>query len=246
MLTKTMGLKEIIEYKASLEKQFEESGEVVPDGIMELSDVADQLLKGKIDQAARFRAGLEAGIEAAKMQASYLQDMLETTERLMKEAVVASGGMKIDGDVWRLRIQNNSRASTIIDDSDRIPRDFCNVSFSTSFKYDEKAILFWAGAHLGRVIKMKTDLVESEKNATVFYRMEVTPEERKELENEISIAPSKSMIEASLKRDPVSVPGARLERGTHLRVETGKTKAIEDKPVVVVADKVAETAVANV
>jgi hypothetical protein len=98
------------------------------------------------------------------------------------------------------------------------------VSFTESFAYDEEMIQFWIGAKLGRVVEFRKDLTEAEKGANVFYRLELTKEERGVAEKLFSLEHSKSAIETALKVDPKAVPGARLEKGTHLRVTPGKAK----------------------
>ncbi len=218
-------LAELVDYKKSLEVEAAKSGESVPDGVVEMAEVATQLLAGKVDQAARFRAGLEAHIEATKSQLSHLVEMLDVTESLMKDAVKVSGSNRIDGQVYSMRIQNNSRASVIIDADGLIPLEHLKVSLSMGDKYSDEQLMFYASIVLGRPVEMKKDMPEFEaQKSTPFYRLELTKEERDSVESSVTISVSKSSIESALKKDAASVPGARLERGTHLRVEAGKAK----------------------
>lgn len=202
-------LQELIEYKKTLEKEVVEKGEEVPEEIVQLADVANQLLAGRIDQAARFRAGLQAGIESAKSQVAYLQDMLDKTEALMKEAVVLSGKTRLDGTTYSLKIQNNSRASTIIEDVTKIPDSMKTMILSMSDKYDVEKHLLWACIVLNKEVTSLDQLTE---------------EEHLTVAKHITVNISKTLVESALKKDPNSIPGARLERGTHLRIESGKVK----------------------
>lgn len=215
-MKKDFTLQELIAYKSQLEKEVTEKGEEVPEEIVQLTDVANQLLAGKIDQAGRFRAGLIAGIEAAQQQAEYLSEMLETTERLMKEAVTLSGKPRIDGTTYSLKVQNNSRASTIIEENAQVPDSMKKMSMSMSDKYDSEKYLLWACIVLNKEVLKLEDL---------------TADEKVVVEKALKVEVSKTMVEEALKKDPKSIPGARLERGTHLRVEIGKVKPkqIEEK-----------------
>jgi hypothetical protein len=221
-----MGLKEIVEYKKEIQKQVDETGENIPDEVLDLSHVASQLLAGKIDAAARFKESLESHLAVCKEQQAYLQKMIETTEMFMKEAISVSGGNRLDGNSYSIRIQNNSRATTVIEDQDQLPKKFLKVSLSQSFKYDEEKIMYWSRAILKRMIQLKPDVLEG---VHIFYRFDITPEERDLLLDAFRFEPIKTDLESALKKERVS--GARLERGSHLRVEAGKakSKAITEK-----------------
>lgn len=214
-MVKKYNLHELVEYKKNLVDQVD-SGEA-PEEVQELAVLAEALLKGKVDQAARFKAGLEAHIQAAKESLSALNEMLERTEELMQEAVLLSPERRLEGTTYTLRMQNNSRAAVIIEDEAALPKKFFKGSFKVDFENDEDSLLFYAGVLLKRVVSLK------EGGADFFERMDVTEGELQLLKDHLSFTLSRKDLEAALKVGEVA--GARLERGQHLRVEAGKSKA---------------------
>lgn len=227
MFNKEMSLQELVIYKQKLEKELPE-GELVPDDVTEMVEVANMLLAGRVDQAARFRAGLMAHIEAGKAQLANMNEMLEMTEILMKKAVDATEAKRLDGAFYSLRVQKNGGApATIIDDELKLPMKFKKVVMTNSFPYSDDNMLYWARATLGRLVEWKKDLVEKEKDTSPFYRLDIADNEREKLQKHLVIEPSKSAISEELKKPGGLVDGAHQERGSHLRVEAGKAKAKE-------------------
>lgn len=219
---KEMSLSDLVLYKKKLEGDLKE-GEFLPDEVVEMAEVAAQLLEGKIDQAARFRAGLMAHIEATKSQIQYLEEMLKMTEGLMMKAVEQSGQTRLDGGTYSIRVQKNGgRPATIIDADAKIPLSFQKVTFTNVFGYTDDQMLYWARATLGRLVNWKADLSDKEKDASPLYRLDLADNERERLEKLVKFEPSKSAISEAISKDPNAVPGCRLERGSHLRVEAGK------------------------
>lgn len=226
MLSKELSLAELVEYRKRMEIELKE-GEVLPDEVVEMAEVANQLLSGKIDQAGRFRDGLIGHIVAVESQLKNLKGMLELTESLMKKAVEASGGKRLDGSAYSLRVQTNGGSpSTIIDDETKIPIGLKKVTFSQSFLYKDDDLLYWVRALLGRMVGWKKDLVEKEQEASPFYRLDVADNEREKLERHFTLEISKSAIGEVIKGNG-QVPGAHQERGTHLRVVPGQAKSKE-------------------
>jgi hypothetical protein len=217
-----LSLSDLVLYKKKLESELPE-GEVLPDEVVEMAEVATQLLEGKIDQAARFRAGLMSHIEATKSQIKYLEEMLDMTEKLMMKAVEQSGQTRLDGGTYSIRVQKNGgKPATIIDPEAKIPLDLQKVVVTNVFSYTDEQMLYWARATLGRLVNWKSDLSEKEKDASPLYRLELADNERERLEKLFKFEPSKQAIAEALTKDPKAVPGCRLERGSHLRVEAGK------------------------
>ena len=219
---KEMSLSDLVVYKKKLEAELKE-GEFLPDEVVEMAEVATQLLEGKIDQAARFRAGLVSHIEATKAQIKYLEEMLDMTEKLMMKAVEQSGATRLDGGTYSIRVQKNGgKPATVIDPEAKIPLDLQKVTVTNTFGYSDESLLYWARASLGRMVNLKADLTEKEKDAGPFYRLDLIEGEREKLEKLFRFEPSKQAIAEALSKDPNSVPGCKLERGSHLRVEAGK------------------------
>lgn len=205
-------LHELVQYKEDIAKQVE-AGEA-PEEVHELALLADALLKGKVDQAARFKAGLEAHIEDAVKSLEDLRRMLDRTEELMAEAVALSPDKRLEGTTYTLRMQNNSRASVIIEDESKVPRQYLKGSFSVGFPADFESVSFYAGVLLKRMVNLKVDLTEQEKNAAnPLYCLDVTDDERQQLAEAIDFTCSKKDIETALKADPSAISFARLERG---------------------------------
>jgi len=225
MMNKEMTLLELVDYKTKLEKELPE-GELVPDEVTEMAEVASQLLEGKIDQAGRFHSGLVGHIAALKAQLANMQEMLEMTEGLMKKAVVQSGAGRLDGMAYSIRVQTNGGApSTIIDDEAKLPMTYKKVVITNTFPYTDEQFVYWARATLGRLVEWKKDLAEAEKDASPFYRLDIADNERSRLEKLFTIEVSKSAVAEAIKKDPVALTGiAHQERGTHLRVVPGKAK----------------------
>jgi hypothetical protein len=213
-MVKKYNLQELVEYKKNLNTQVE-TGEA-PEEIEELAVLAEALLKGKVDQAARFKAGLEAHIKAAQENLASLNEMLERTEELMEEAVMSTPDKRLEGTTYTLRMQNNSRASVVIDDPEKIHHGFYRCNLSTTFDYTLDTLCFYAGVLLKRVVATKD-------GANPMEQLDITPVEKAEIEKCVSTALSKKDLEVALKSGEVT--GARLERGQHLRVEAGKSKA---------------------
>lgn len=214
---KKYSLQELVQYKNDLETQVD-GGESTEE-IQELAVLAEALLKGKVDQAARFKAGLEAHIDAAKKNLQSLQEMLTRTEELMEEAVLSTPEKRLEGVTYTMRMQNNSRASVLVEDEAKIPLKFYRAEFSVEFENDLDSVLFYAGVLLKRVVTAN-DLPET---APFLDRLAVNPEEKEMLENHFAFSLNRKDLEAALKLG--EVPGVRLERGQHLRVEAGKSKA---------------------
>jgi hypothetical protein len=216
---KNLSLSELVLYKKKMEELLPE-GEFLPDDVVEMAQVATQLLEGKIDRAARFRAGLMANIEACQAQLKYLEEMLEMTEELMKKAIHQSGETKLDGSYYSLRlVKNGGKPSCVIDPEAKIPTQLSRVRVEHSFYYNDKDFLFWARAHLGRLVEWKEHTDDPFNDP--FKRLDLSEAEAQQLKKIMQLEPSKTLISEALSRDSDSVPGCRLERGTHLRVKAG-------------------------
>jgi hypothetical protein len=169
-----------------------------------------------------------AHIEACKSQLAGLEEMLEVTNGLMKKAVEQSGQSRLDGSIYSLKVQKNGgKAATIIDEGTVIPMDLQKVTMTNVFSYSDDNMLYWARATLGRLVEWKKDLTDKEKDTSPFYRLDIADNERDRLEKLFKLEPSKSAISDLLAKDPAALPGCRLERGTHLRVEAGKARPKE-------------------
>ncbi len=209
-------LKELVEYKSQAESRLNEDAS---DDVQELALVAEALLKGKVDQAARFKAGLERHIEDAKKSLEGLELMLERTESLMREAVLLAPDLRLEGETYTFRMQKNSRASLVIQDESQIPDSYRRVSVSVAFPFVESEAQFWAGAILKRPVEM------SSQEGDFFSRLSVSEEEREKLRQAIVFSLDRRAIEGVLKESPEKfAPNAVLERGSHLRVDAGKKK----------------------
>lgn len=216
-MVKKYSLQELVQYKKDLETQVD-GGESTEE-VQELAVLAEALLKGKVDQAARFKAGLEAHIDAAKKNLQSLQEMLSYTEDLMEEAVLSTPEKRLEGVTYTMRMQNNSRAAVIIEDESKLPVKFYKAEFAVEFENDLDSVLFYAGVLLKRVVSAN----QLPETAPFLDRLDVSPEEKGVLEDHFSFSLSRKDLEAALKTG--EVPGARLERGQHLRVEAGKSKS---------------------
>lgn len=209
-------LKELVEYKAQAESRLTEDAS---DDVQELALVADALLKGKVDQAARFKAGLEKHIEDAKKALEGLELMLERTEALMREAVLLAPDLRLEGETYTFRMQKNSRASLLIDDEALLPDSFRRASVSITFPFEEREAQFWAGA----VLKRPVEIASGE--GDFFSRLSVSEEEREALKRAIVLSLDRRAVEAAVKESPEKfAPNAVLERGSHLRIDAGKKK----------------------
>ena len=226
MLNKEMSLQELVLYKAKLEAELPD-GELVPDEVTEMVEVASMLLEGRVDRAGQFRDGLIAHIAAMNAQLVNMKEMLDMTEALMTKAVNATEKKRLDGLAYSLRVQTNGGSpSTIIDDESKIPLAMKKVTVTSSFLYNDDDMIYWARAAIGRLVEWKKDLTEQEISANPFYRLDIASNERERLERLFSIETSKSAIAASIKNNS-PVPGAHQERGSHLRVVAGKAKTQE-------------------
>ncbi len=200
-----VSLKDLAQYKANLDASLEGGA---PEEVQELAEVAGLLLSGKVDQAARFKQALEAGIKAAEEQVQYLKQMLDETKRLMKEAVEASGSKRLDGVAYAIRVQNNSRSTVEILDEGKIPKSYFKTTFKVTFPWNDDERRFWAGALLKRVLDEESKM---------------TKEESDLVDKCFSDEVSKSLVEEALKSGAV-IEGVRYERGTHVRVDAGRVK----------------------
>lgn len=205
-MEKQLSLTELVEHVKTLDPSVEDS----PPELFELAEVANQLLKGKIDQAARFRAGLMAHIEALGSQMEYANNLLKRTEALMEDAVRLNGGNKLEGEAWTIAIKKNGgKPSIIIEDEKLLPKSVFMISLNMKEPYTDDLHRFFTQV----VLKRQVD-----ENQTM------TDEEKALCEKCISIEPSKTLIGEKLKTDPASIQGAKTERGEHLSVTPGKVK----------------------
>lgn len=230
IIKKDMSLLDLVKYNKELQAK-EADGEVVPDEVSEMAYVAEHLLAGKVDLAAQFLKGIEAHIEGCELQLKELKDKHDLAKELMKKAVIDSGGTRLDGQSFSIGLYNNSVPSTIIEDPSAIPLQFHKVTYTTTFKYSDTDFLYWTRVALGRMVEWKKDLVEAEKNASPFYRLDIADNERDRLQKLFCMDVSKSEIANALKAEPGSVRGVRIEKGQHIRIGKAKTKpaAITDK-----------------
>lgn len=178
--------------------------------LIELAEVANQLLKGKIDQAARFRAGLKAHIEALDAQREYASGLLDKTEDLMEEAVRMSGGKKLEGSAWTIAIQKaGGKAAIVVDDDAQIPPSCHTISLSLKEPFSAEVHKFFMQVALKKEVSGDPN--------------DLSPEDKAICDRAIRIEVSKTRIGEELKRGVV-IPGVREERGEYLKVTPGKVK----------------------
>jgi hypothetical protein len=204
-------LTELVEYKNGLAPDSE-----VPEEIVELYEIADNLLKGHVDKAVKLRKGLEAHIEALNKQVENVQWMLDRVEFFVDEAVQKAGG-SLAGNAFSVRRQKNSQASLVVENEALVPFEYKKASASISANCgsaEELAFLF--GVILGRVVEPKKDMTSEELAVNnIYYRFELTDEEKKRLDDELKLGIKTTEIKKILKDKPV--PGVSLEQGFHLR-----------------------------
>lgn len=201
-----LSLTQLVEQTKNLS---EEDQDMHPE-LIELAEVAGQLLKGKIDQAAMFRAGLKAHIEALNTQMDYAQNLLKRTEDLMEEAVRLSGGKKLEGSAWTIAMQKaGGKAAIVIDDDAQIPPSCQMISLNLKEPYTPGVHKFFMQ------VALKKEVSGNPKD--------LSPEDTAICERAIKLEVSKTLIGEELKRGVV-IPGVREERGEYLKVTPGKVK----------------------
>lgn len=194
-----------------------EAGESWPDELYYQREVFSRILAGRVDQAVELKNALEQRIED-------LNDALEKSHMVMKkieeaftQVVGTMPGEKLEGLLWNVVIQKNSRGSTIVEDEKALPAKYWHTDFSinariASDQADEYR--YWASVILRRPL-------------TPEALANLTAEDQVKLGECMSKGYSKSAIEADLKVRPDAVPGAKLEFGKHVRYKKAKARAKE-------------------
>lgn len=203
------------------EKLAEEEGVELSDANYWEKEIVTKLLAGKIDAAAELRHGVEQRVDALKIALKATQALLVKIDASFQEAVEMNESKRLDGLAWIAKVQTNSRASTIIEDATKVPVAYkkMEVVLSSKFQADDlKEKRFWTSVILRRNVGIEElDKLSLEDQAKVGLIM-----------NEYV---SKTDVETALKKDPASVPGAFLQKGSHLRIIKGPshTAQLEEK-----------------
>lgn len=203
-------LNEIVAYCNELQAQ----GESVPDEIYYAREVAEKLLAGKVDQACELREAVKARIEALSQAMSQANFLLDKLDDCFKQALEQTETKKLTGLAWTIRLQNNSKGTVVIEDESKIPLEMRRVEVSVSEKFsatDEESLNFWASV----LLRQPVESIEA-----------LTDEQKDQLNKYVSVSPNRSEIEAILKKNPQGVPGAHLNKGTHVRIIKGAEKTI--------------------
>lgn len=198
-----------------------QSGQTLPEEQYYQKEILSKLIAGRVDQAVELKNALESHVDALKAALAKSNLALERVEEAFKKTLEISSQNRIDGLAWSVRLQNNSRSAVIVDDESKIPSRFWRytATASESFSTDDlSTYLFWASVTLKRPITE-----ESLSN--------LSEEDRQKIHKSILKSYSKSDLESALKENPEGVPGARLERGRHVRFGKGESrpKSIEEK-----------------
>lgn len=203
------------------EKEAEDNGMSLPDEAYYEKEIVGKLLAGKVDQAVELRRAVEERIEALKLASENAQTLLGKIDTCFMDAIRITESKRLDGLGWSARIQNNSRAAVIIEDELKIPAEYKNTVVSIHKKFNAKDLnemRFWVSMILRRSVSIEDlkNLSEADQAVVSEHVEEVI---------------SKTALETQLKKDPQSVPGAKLEKGQHLRFTKGdaKAKMIEKK-----------------
>lgn len=199
------GLNEIVAYVNELEA----AGESVSDETYYAREVATKLLSGKVDQACELREAVGARIDALQLALEQAKALKSKIDACFEQALQQVEGKKLSGLAWAIRLQNNSKGSVIIENEEAIPVELRRVEVSLSEKFpatDEESLCFWASVVLKTPVESSASLSEEQKSLLAGY---------------VSVVPNKSEIEARLKKDADSVPGAKLHKGQHVRVVKG-------------------------
>lgn len=211
---KKYSLIDLVEGYSSLTKEYQESGEEIPEHIAELREIAENLMSGKIDDIANLREAISLRIEACKKQIDYLQSMNDSVERLTKEALLRHPARKIEGLAYVAKLNKKGRKSVEVSNEALIPLQHFNYVVQIKDKFptsDKEKYAFYASLVLGREYTVG---------------MNMTPEETDKLNGTIEKVLSKTLVEESLKKDAGSVPGAKFSDDIYyLKIEAGKSKA---------------------
>lgn len=196
------------------EKKAMDEGLELPDSNYWEKEICTKLLAGKIDAAAELRKGVEERIDALKMALKGSQELLMKLDDSFFQAVDMSESKRLDGLAWSAKVQINSKASVVIDEPLKIPLEFRKLDVCLTAKFpanDLKEKRFWVSMILRRHVQIE-DLNK------------LSAEDQAKVSESMSEFFSKADIEASLKNDSASVPGARLHKGSHLRIMKGEAK----------------------
>lgn len=196
------------------EKAAEDAGQEVPESAYWEKEICTKLLAGKIDAAAELRRGVEERIDALKMAITTTKDLLERLDNAFFEAVSMSETKRLDGLAWSAKLQKNSKGTVVFDDASKIPLEYKKLDVCVTSKFnatDTKEKRFWTSVILKKPVK------EDELNS-------LSAEDQSKVGECMTEFLNKAEIEAALKRDPNSVPGARLVIGQHLRIVKGDSK----------------------
>lgn len=222
LIKKELSIKELVDLKAEIDANPD-----LPEEYSDLWEVADALLKGKVDKAVRLRDGLKSHLEALKSQVESVEWMLDRVVAFLTEATTANGGV-LSGQAFELKMQKNSQASLLIEDEKDVPREFKLMSAKIDSPCsDLDRVGFLLGVVLGRVVSLRDDMIEEEINSpNVLFRFDLTKEERAIVEDKVSFSVDKKALKKAVEGG-LLVNGVDIERGMHLRVRVRSANAVK-------------------
>jgi hypothetical protein len=198
----------------SMEAKAVQQDAVLSDEFYYEKEITKSLIAGRVDQAAELREAVKQRIAALTEALDRTNTLLSKIELAFESGIKLGGSNRLDGLCWSARLQNNSRAAVIIDDESKITDTYKLWSVDIRDKGPMDARdqqRFWASVILRKPITAKE------------YET-LSPDDRKKVDECLQISVSKTLLEAALKKDPTSVPGARLHKGQHLRISQGESK----------------------
>lgn len=215
----SMSLMSLVEHKNDIESIIAENGGELGEHMEEILDMASALVEKKIDRVAiMVKEVIPSHIQACKEQIKRLSTLEEKIKDFTIEAIKQTGETAINGLAYRARIQNNP-ASIVVDNPDQVPMMFKRGKVHITANVDPsdaEAVKYWEnliqdhkdnlGADFDGHIVVEPDL-KSMKEVMV-------PKKAKKGEEQV---------------EPLTIDGARVEQGQHVRYEAAKAKPAKKK-----------------
>lgn len=198
-----MSLKELIDAESEIMELSDQTEDgMLPEELFGILQSAKMIMAGKIDRIATLvKDVIPIHRESVKNAAAAQIDKLNRTEQKLKqltqEAIELRGGQKIDGDMWRARVQSSSSLDVV--NPDLVPDYLKNVKVCIEFKFpatDSQMMEYW-----NQIIGYFKD--NPDFKGTIGHDVPKTP------------------IKEAMKTTP-DIPGVSMVKNFHVRFEAGK------------------------
>jgi hypothetical protein len=207
---KNLNIFELVNGYNHIKNELELAEGEAPDELVEMYDIAQSLISGKVDRVALNRERLLLHRKACEEQIKNIDWMLNKIDSFTELVLNKVEGNVLEGDVATIKIKKNP-PSVVIDDEEKITDEYkkYKVSISDSFDATNKSMFnFYAGVALKRIVDDKNPLTKEE--------IELVG---KKLKKEIKKTDIKKAI-----NDNKEIDGARLDRKTKVEYKIGKAQ----------------------